>query len=276
MEGQEQLLVDAFEKKNSSALAEYAVKTFGDEKTSIQFFSQILSELRKIAQQKANEALALVKEVEEQTTGAAGIEKGEEKKEARNDRNDRLRTERTDRGAGSDRRAFEDSKRKAKDAHPVDHESKKIRSTDLDFMKQDTHALEAELFMLLPDNTIGPIIGKGGASIKGIIRKTGAKVEIERAASWSDGTMRMIYFSGNLKSITQAQHEAAALSEVDFITILLPNSICGVVIGKGGSHIKQLEKDTGATLKIQPEDEDNVRKIQIHGGLRWVPTRNSF
>ena len=60
--------------------------------------------------------------------------------------------------------------------------------------------------------------------------------------------------------------QASMLSSIDLAPVranlaarfLLPNAAAGMVIGKGGTQIRQIIEETGAKLKLSAKDESGV------------------
>eukprot|EP00976_Prorocentrum_cordatum_P076307 1182250-Prorocentrum_minimum.AAC.1 len=95
-------------------------------------------------------------------------------------------------------------------------------------------------------------------------RSTGAKVQVERAQGGAD--VRLVCCFGTLRQVTLAAAQVMDLAGVDSVILLVPNEICGMIIGKQGANIKKLSGETGAHLKVE-SDFDQVRRIFVGGEL---------
>uniref|UniRef100_A0A4W6CVM0 Far upstream element (FUSE) binding protein 3 n=1 Tax=Lates calcarifer TaxID=8187 RepID=A0A4W6CVM0_LATCA len=127
-------------------------------------------------------------------------------------------------------------------------------------------ALTTEDFKV-PDKMVGFIIGKGGEQISRIQLESGCKIQI---ASDSGGMMdRPCTLTGSPENIEQAKRLLSEIveqcrygpgfhSEMDgnssIQQILIPANKVGLVIGKGGETIKQLQERTGVQMIMIQDD----------------------
>ncbi|XP_014260664.1 RNA-binding protein Nova-1 isoform X2 [Cimex lectularius] len=131
--------------------------------------------------------------------------------------------------------------------------------------------------ILVPSVAAGAIIGKGGETIAQLQKETNARVKMSKANDFYPGTTeRVCLISGNIDSIMEALdfitykiREKPDLSgkigsECDAkigdrekqVKILVPNTTAGMIIGKGGSYIKQLKEESGAYVQISQKAKD--------------------
>ena len=151
------------------------------------------------------------------------------------------------------------------------------------------------LKILVPAVASGAIIGKGGETIAEIQKQTGTRIKMSKANDFYPGTTERV-------GLIQGPPEAV-LSVMDFITekvvekpdptakpaidfdnkvcaerekqikIIVPNSTAGMIIGKGGSFIKQLKDESGAFIQISQKSKETTlpeRVVTIIGD----PTTN--
>ncbi|XP_070780322.1 far upstream element-binding protein 3 isoform X2 [Enoplosus armatus] len=127
-------------------------------------------------------------------------------------------------------------------------------------------ALATEDFKV-PDKMVGFIIGKGGEQISRIQLESGCKIQI---ASDSGGMLdRPCTLTGSPENIDQAKRLLTEIveqcrygpgfhSEMDgnssIQQILIPANKVGLVIGKGGETIKQLQERTGVQMIMIQDD----------------------
>ncbi|XP_026153769.1 far upstream element-binding protein 3 isoform X2 [Mastacembelus armatus] len=127
-------------------------------------------------------------------------------------------------------------------------------------------ALTTEDFKV-PDKMVGFIIGKGGEQISRIQLESGCKIQI---ASDSGGMLdRPCTLTGSPENIEQAKRLLSEIveqcrygpgfhSELDgnssIQQILIPANKVGLVIGKGGETIKQLQERTGVQMIMIQDD----------------------
>lgn len=150
----------------------------------------------------------------------------------------------------------------------------------------------------IPNGFVGYIIGKGGESITSMQRKSGCRVQIQKEHEMEPGTTQRIItltgatpeavsmcrgiieemvqerarlndqgrggssYSGSgpgSNAAGQAAQLQNALSEgQSHVTVAVPNSDVGLVIGKGGMTIRSIQERSGANIQIpQGPDHDN-------------------
>ncbi|KAK2888245.1 far upstream element-binding protein 3 isoform X1 [Channa argus] len=119
----------------------------------------------------------------------------------------------------------------------------------------------------VPDKMVGFIIGKGGEQISRIQLESGCKIQI---ASDSCGMLdRPCTLTGNPENIEQAKRLLSEIVEQcrygpgfhndmdgnsSIQQILIPANKVGLVIGKGGETIKQLQERTGVQMIMIQDD----------------------
>lgn len=124
------------------------------------------------------------------------------------------------------------------------------------------------LRFLLSNAEAGSVIGKGGSTINDIQSQSGARIQLSRNFECFPGTSdRIIMVSGTVDNILNAvnlilsklldEFYAEDGGEVDpesKTRLVVPNSSCGGIIGKGGAIIRSLMEDSRASIKISPQD----------------------
>jgi transcription antitermination factor NusA-like protein len=119
--------------------------------------------------------------------------------------------------------------------------------------------------MIMSGKEVGSIIGKGGEIINNIREESGSKVHI------SDGSVpeRIVTVTGSTDGILKAYSMICKKLEDDggpngnrdsastssrsgqiSLRLIVPASQCGSLIGKGGSKIKEIRENTGATIQV--------------------------
>lgn len=159
--------------------------------------------------------------------------------------------------------------KKRKPTDPVDAKGDaKVNKSDmgLDFFEKDIQDQSGSLYILLPNLLVGSLIGKAGSTIKSVSRKSGAKVDVEKNSTY--GENRLVSIVGTLKQVTLASYLMIEACTLETVYLLVPNGICGLIIGKQGANIKKLEKETRATLKMESFESDECRKVMISGEAR--------
>lgn len=142
------------------------------------------------------------------------------------------------------------------------------------------------LRFLLSNAEAGSVIGKGGSTINDIQSQSGARIQLSRNFEYFPGTSdRIIMVSGMVDDVLKAvelifsklldEFYDAEGGEVDpesKIRLVVPNSSCGGIIGKGGAIIRSLIEDSRAGIKISPQDNYfpglHDRLVTVTGTLR--------
>ncbi len=154
--------------------------------------------------------------------------------------------------------------------------------------------------IMVPDKTVGLIIGRQGETIKDLQERSGCHVNI-LAENKSENGFRPINLIGTDQSRAQAhqlileivdsdskstntnqqrdrgydnynqQRGNSAGGGRDYIekSIDVPSEAVGMIIGKGGETIKDMQKTTGCKINVnQPAGRDVTRKIDLAGTSR--------
>lgn len=113
------------------------------------------------------------------------------------------------------------------------------------------------LKILVPAAAAGRIIGKGGTTIAQLQRDAGARVKMSKASEFYPGTTdRVCLISGPIEGILKINDFFMENFSSTSIKILVPNSTAGMIIGKGGSYIKQIKEESGAYVQISQKCAD--------------------
>ncbi|XP_057293005.1 poly(rC)-binding protein 1-like [Hydractinia symbiolongicarpus] len=118
-----------------------------------------------------------------------------------------------------------------------------------------------ELHFIILSQDAGGIIGREGRNIRQMRDESGANINI----SGSAGVERILNIKGTASEIKAAVHmtseklqEVSSTGTSDYVPpvtmrLLVPNSQCGPLIGKGGTRIKEIREISGATITIPSE-----------------------
>eukprot|EP01018_Ginkgo_biloba_P024934 Gb_31122 [translate_table: standard] len=149
----------------------------------------------------------------------------------------------------------------------------------------------------VPNAKVGLIIGKGGETIKYLQHQSGAKIQVARDAE-SDPSLsfRYVELTGTSEQISRAEQlvkdviaEADAGGSSTFaahgfgsvqsggeqIQMQVPNNKVGLIIGKGGETIKNLQSRSGARVQLIPlhlpeGDTSTERTVQVTGNKQQI------
>jgi len=136
------------------------------------------------------------------------------------------------------------------------------------------------LKILVPAVASGAIIGKGGETIAEIQKQTGTRIKMSKANDFYPGTTERVgLLQGPPDSVLMVMDfitekimekpDPTAKPAIDFdnkicaerekqIKVIVPNSTAGMIIGKGGSFIKQLKDKSGAFIQISQKSKETT------------------
>ncbi|RMZ88787.1 hypothetical protein DV736_g4002, partial [Chaetothyriales sp. CBS 134916] len=142
------------------------------------------------------------------------------------------------------------------------------------------------LQILVPDRTVGLIIGRGGETIRDLQDRSGCHVNIVGESKSING-MRPVNLIGSLSSQRHAQDLINEIVESDQKgisikelrnrsredphekindRIMVPGDAVGMIIGKGGETIKEMQNHTGCKINVSPASgRDIQREIGLIG-----------
>ncbi|KAL0888645.1 hypothetical protein Bca101_012628 [Brassica carinata] len=135
--------------------------------------------------------------------------------------------------------------------------------SEADSAEKPTH-----IRFLVSNAAAGSVIGKGGSTITEFQAKSGARIQLSRNQEFFPGTTdRIIMISGSIKEVVSglelildklhSELHAEEGSDVEprrRLRLVVPNSSCGGIIGKGGATIKSFIEESKAGIKISPLD----------------------
>ncbi|XP_074570884.1 uncharacterized protein LOC141827516 isoform X2 [Curcuma longa] len=149
----------------------------------------------------------------------------------------------------------------------------------------------------VPNNKVGVLIGKSGETIRYLQYNSGAKIQITRDAETDPSSnCRPVELIGSLDSINKAEKlikdviaEAEAGGSPSLVArgfgtlqsggeqfeIKVPNEKVGIIIGKGGETIKNLQTRSGARIQLIPQhlpegDASKERIVRVTGDQRQI------
>ncbi|XP_022845236.1 far upstream element-binding protein 2-like, partial [Olea europaea var. sylvestris] len=148
----------------------------------------------------------------------------------------------------------------------------------------------------IPNGRVGVIIGKGGETIKYLQLQSGAKIQVTRDMDADpNSSTRGVELTGTPDQIAKAEQlindvlaEAEAggsgtvarrftgqPSGAEQFVMKIPNNKVGLVIGKGGETIKNMQASSGARIQViplhlPPGDTSLERTVQIDGSSEQV------
>ena len=119
-------------------------------------------------------------------------------------------------------------------------------------------------------NMAGFVIGSKGVVVQRISSESGANVQVDSSMGKATVSLR-----GSSEQISHAKSLvekviADAISNMPLReSVKVTRAQAGMLIGKGGARVKQLEQESGCTIRFPPqsesEDEDALREMQLTG-----------
>ncbi|KAG5225470.1 far upstream element-binding protein [Salix suchowensis] len=143
----------------------------------------------------------------------------------------------------------------------------------------------------IPQGRVGVIIGKGGETIKYLQLQSGAKIQVTRDMDADPNSpSRMVELMGTPEQISKAEQlindaEAGGSGTIsrryagqggsEHFSMKIPNNKVGLVIGKGGESIKNMQARSGARIQViplhlPPGDTSTERTVHIEGTSEQV------
>jgi len=139
----------------------------------------------------------------------------------------------------------------------------------------------------VPNAAVGAIIGAAGANIKQIMRDSGAFVNIETKKDTDPAVDRVVTIKGTPESCWRASYMVfeklkvegfAGNDDVRLKTSLrVPKIVVGRIIGKGGKNVRELQRVTGAMVKL-PEDPSTQGEevtVEVFGNFMSIQGAHS-
>lgn len=142
------------------------------------------------------------------------------------------------------------------------------------------------VYLYIPNVAVGAIIGTKGSFIKNIIKLSGASVKITPLTPEESKTVveRQVVIVGTPDSQWKAQYYIyEKIRQERFATdenvklraeLQVPAHIVGRIIGKSGKNVRELQRNTGATIKL-PEDAALIQQQQLNGQESVSNTSNT-
>ncbi|GMH21841.1 hypothetical protein Nepgr_023684 [Nepenthes gracilis] len=138
--------------------------------------------------------------------------------------------------------------------------------------------------VLCPNDKIGRVIGKGGASIKSIRQASGARVDVDDKKDKGDECVITVTSTESADDLKSVAVEAVLLLQEKIndeetknvsISLLVSPKVIGCIIGRSGSIINEIRKRTKAEVKIskgrRPRSADaNDEHVEVVGEVGHV------
>ncbi|KAJ8760553.1 hypothetical protein K2173_015220 [Erythroxylum novogranatense] len=161
----------------------------------------------------------------------------------------------------------------------------------------DSHTTSRK--MEVPNDKVGVLIGKAGDTIRYLQYNSGAKIQITRDADADPrSAVRPVELLGTLSSISKAEKlinaviaeadaggspalvarglpRAQTMGVADQLEMQVPNEKVGLIIGRGGETIKNLQAQSGARIQLIPQhlpegDGSKERTVRVTGDKKQI------
>jgi len=146
-------------------------------------------------------------------------------------------------------------------------------------------------YLYIPNAAVGAVIGTKGSHIRNIIKFSGSTVKISPAEEesgpqppqppaadgqpGSDEPRRKVTVVGNPESQWKAQYLifeklreegfSSGLEDVKLtVEIMVPSSQVGRIIGKGGQNVREMQRLTGAIIKLPEQGSSTGEETSVH------------
>lgn len=150
---------------------------------------------------------------------------------------------------------------------------------EMDYISAEDKASEARVHLnfLVHPQCAGAVIGKGGMVIQGMQKECGCTIKFQKRTDVQpfQGAQK-VTIQGTLVEIMKGQHCVSRVVEETMkkremeqefeLTILVPKTTVGLIIGKQGATIKKMQEDSESSIKVEREDPNPViKRIMISG-----------
>lgn len=145
-------------------------------------------------------------------------------------------------------------------------------------------------YLYIPNAAVGAVIGTKGSHIRNIIKFSGSTVKISPAdeesgplpplqegqgAPGAEDTRRKVIVVGNPESQWKAQYLifeklrdegfCSGVEDVKLtVEIMVPSAQVGRIIGKGGQNVREMQRLTGAIIKLPEQGTSTGEETSVH------------
>ncbi|NXS88509.1 IF2B1 protein, partial [Erpornis zantholeuca] len=148
-----------------------------------------------------------------------------------------------------------------------------------EFWERDLRPPDVPLRLLVPTHFVGAIIGKEGATIRGITKHTQSKIDVHRKENAGAAEKAISIHStpegcsAACRMILDIMHKEAkdtkTADEVP-LKILAHNNFVGRLIGKEGRNLKKVEQDTETKITIS-----SLQELTLYNPERTITVKGS-
>lgn len=156
--------------------------------------------------------------------------------------------------------------------------TQKQKGSKSTLQEASTTTAQCAIKLLVSNNVAGRIIGKAGQFVSQLQSECGCRIKLSQSNHYFPGTNdRVCLVEGKLDNVhlalaavygkireqmssiasqrSETTEEGGRKSEVILVRLLVPTASCGMLIGKGGNHIKEISDKSGAKIQLAQKDE---------------------
>lgn len=121
------------------------------------------------------------------------------------------------------------------------------------------------LLVAVPTEAVGYLIGKAGKTLNELADNSNCRLYLQGHHDISVGAKeRAIIIEGSVSNALEALHRLflklslrnnKSASDVELVKWSIPQSMCGILIGRGGEGIKHIHAETGSWVKVAHIEE---------------------
>ncbi|KAJ2119450.1 hypothetical protein IW147_005873 [Coemansia sp. RSA 720] len=184
-------------------------------------------------------------------------------------------------------REFRETRDDRRSASPEHARSKRSRSPDRsarrDRRRFDNSDLRPVLSFPVPTQLSGLIIGRNGNNLRSLEQQHGVRIQFDSGAD-KRSPERQITIEGPVGNAENARREILEFIDrhaseqkqgapmggpggppAGGVTIVVPGSKVGLIIGRGGESIREIQFSSGASVQVQPDNGRAEREIVLLG-----------
>ena len=126
----------------------------------------------------------------------------------------------------------------------------------------------------IPNTAVGYVIGRGGSNVRQVEESTSTRIKFKEDTLGADG--KIVVVTGRPEAVERARAAIQATvgerltEELVTASMSIPGSAVGRIIGKQGSNIRSMQKETGAQLHIDSGRRGDEGVCTIRGSEKQV------
>lgn len=152
-------------------------------------------------------------------------------------------------------------------------------------LQGDQRSVQSEMCQIIvPNSIVGSIIGTGGSIIKQIMQDSNAHVVVEPKNEKDENMERIVTIKGTADACWKASYfifekvkgEGMVGSDDRLKTgLMVPAALIGRVIGKNGKNVREVQRMTGATIKLCDNQKDQSDEVLVEVFGNFMATQGA-